>query len=153
MSTLELKIPPPVVALLVCATMWAVSHAGPSLDPALIPRVAAFLGIALTGGVIAFLGAVELKRAKTTVNPFKPQDSSALVTSGIYRFTRNPMYVGLAFVVLGWAAFLGSAWALAGPALFVLYINRFQIGPEEAFLAAKFETPYAEYRSHVRRWL
>jgi len=73
--------------------------------------------------------------------------------AGIYRFTRNPMYVGLALVLLGWAALLSSPWALLGPLVFVLYINRFQIAPEERVLSAKFGAAYTEYIARVRRWL
>ena len=109
--------------------------------------------LALAGGAIALAGSLEFKRARTTVNPFKPESSTALVTSGIYRFTRNPMYVGLALLLLGWSAFLCSAWALFGPVIFVLYINRFQITPEERVLSAKFGAAYAEYTTRVRRWL
>jgi len=153
MSLLELKIPPPVVALLVGAIMWVASHTGPSLDLPITPRIVVFLAIALVGGVIALLGGIELKRAETTASPLKPHNSSALVISGIYRFTRNPMYLGLAFVLLGWAAFLCSPWALVGNILFALYINRFQICPEEKLLLVKFGAPYAVYLSSVRRWL
>ena len=153
MRALELKIPPPIVALLIGVAMWFASHSGPSIELPLLERAIAFLVIALVGGGTALAGDLEFKRAKTTINPLKPQNTSALVTSGIYRFTRNPMYVGLALVVLGWAAFLCSAWALAGPVAFVLYIGRFQIAPEERILVAKFGAAYSDYASRVRRWL
>lgn len=133
--------------------MWGVSLAGPVLELPLLLRGAVFLSLFLIGGIFALLGKIELKRAKTTMRSSKPQDSSCLVTSGVYRISRNPMYTGLVFALLGWAAFLCSAWALAGIVLFVLYINRFQIKPEEAFLAGRFGTSFDEYRSCVRRWL
>jgi len=75
-----------------------------------------------------------------------------LVTGGIYRFTRNPMYVGLLLVLVAWATFLSSLWTLVGPLAFVLYITRFQIKPEESALATLFGQPYADYRAKVRRW-
>jgi len=153
MNTLELKISPPALALLVCGAMWGVSLGGPSVGLSLLQRVVSSLAIAFIGGVLAFLGGVELKRAKTTINPFKPQNSSSLVTSGVYRLTRNPLYLGLVFLLLGWAVFLCSYGALVGPVFFVLYMNRFQIEPEEKILSAKFGLPYATYRSRVRRWL
>lgn len=153
MSSLELKIPPPLVALLVGAAMWFGSRLGPALDVPLVVRAIAFVAIGLLGGASALAGNLEFKRAKTTINPLRPQNATALVTSGIYRYTRNPMYVGLTLVLLGWAAFLCSAWAIAGPVVFLLYINRFQIEPEEKILAAKFGAPYSEYVSRVRRWL
>ena len=153
MSALELKIPPPAVALLIGAAMWFASRLGPALDAPLLVRTVAFIAIGLVGGATAVAGNIEFKRAKTTINPFKPQNATALVTSGVYRYTRNPMYLGLTFLSLGWAAFLCSAWALAGPVLFVVYISRFQIEPEEKILAAKFGAEYSEYLSRVRRWL
>jgi len=153
MSALELKIPPPLVALLIGAAMWAASRPGPAFELPLLVRGAVFVAIAIVGGAIALAGDLEFKRARTTINPLKPEKATALVTSGIYRVTRNPMYVGLTLVVLGWAAFLCSAWALAGPVAFVLYISRFQIAPEERILSAKFGAAYAEYTSRTRRWL
>lgn len=92
-------------------------------------------------------------RSRTTINPLKPASASALVTGGIYRFTRNPMYLGLATLLLAWATYLGSLAALAGVPLFVLYMNRFQIAPEERALEARFGAEYIAYRRRVRRWL
>jgi len=133
--------------------MWFAAQQRVSLEVPLVVRIIAFVIIALTGGATALAGDLEFKRARTTINPFRPENSTALVTSGIYRFTRNPMYVGLTLVLLGWAAFLCSAWALVGPVIFVLYIGRFQIAPEERVLSAKFGAAYTEYSARVRRWL
>jgi protein-S-isoprenylcysteine O-methyltransferase Ste14 len=153
MRALELKVPPPVVAFLVGAAMWFAAQQRVSLELPLAVRIVAFVVFALAGGATALAGDLEFKRARTTINPFKPENSTALVTSGIFRFTRNPMYVGLTLVLLGWAAFLCSAWALLGPIIFVLYISRFQIAPEERVLSAKFGGMYTEYKAQVRRWL
>jgi len=153
MHGLELRIPPPIVALLIAAAMGGISLATPSVEiPALI-RVATAIAIALAGAVIAISGVIAFRRARTTINPLKPETTSAIVTSGVYRFTRNPMYVGLALALLAWAVFVSSVWALLGPAGFVLYMNRFQIMPEERALSALFGTSYSVYRSKVRRWL
>jgi protein-S-isoprenylcysteine O-methyltransferase Ste14 len=153
MRALELKIPPPVVALLVGAAMWFAAGGHVSLELPFRVRLVAFVVIALAGGATALAGDLEFRRARTTINPFKPQNSTTLVTSGIYGFTRNPMYVGLTLVLLGWAVFLCSAWALPGPVVFVLYITRFQIVPEERVLSAKFGEAYTAYTERVRRWL
>jgi protein-S-isoprenylcysteine O-methyltransferase Ste14 len=75
------------------------------------------------------------------------------VCSGAYRFTRNPMYLGLLLVLFGWAAALSSALTLAGPVIFAEYISRFQIKPEERALAALFGSQYEQYKRRVRRWL
>lgn len=153
MRSLELKIPPPAVALLIGVAMGLGAGLGPVLDAPLALRVTALVVLALVGGGLALAGDLAFKRARTTINPLKPQNATALVTGGIYRYTRNPMYAGLALVVLGWAAFLGSAVALLGPVAFVAYITRFQIAPEERVLSAKFGAAYRAYTVRVRRWL
>ncbi len=83
----------------------------------------------------------------------QPERTSALVTTGVYRITRNPMYVGLLLGLLAWAAGLSSPVSLAGPVAFIMAINRFQIEPEEKALLAKFGPEYETYKSAVRRWL
>jgi protein-S-isoprenylcysteine O-methyltransferase Ste14 len=153
MNSLELKIPPPVVALLVCAAMWVLCLFTPVLDISMFDRVMAALLFASIGGVFAVTGVAGFRRAKTTVNPTKPQTTSSLVTAGIYQYTRNPMYVGLLLVIVGWAAFLSSLWALLGPVAFALYITRFQIIPEERVLSGLFGAEYIAYQTRVRRWL
>jgi len=153
MNALELKIPPPAMALLMACAMWAASWAAPM---AYMPdgiRVLAAIAIAIAGIATAISGVIAFRRARTTVNPLKPETSSSLVTSGIYRFTRNPMYVGLTLVLLGWAVFLPSVWTLLGPLVFVLYMTRFQIVPEERALAGLFGATYFEYQANVRRWI
>jgi protein-S-isoprenylcysteine O-methyltransferase Ste14 len=153
MRVLELKIPPPLVALLIAAAMWAISLTTPLVDLPAHIRLVAGIAIALAGAAMAISGVTAFRRAKTTVNPLKPETSSSLVTSGVYRFTRNPMYVGLALVLLAWAVFLSSPWGLLGPLVFALYMTRFQIMPEEKILLGMFGTAYSEYQSKVRRWL
>ncbi|HEV8646728.1 MAG TPA: isoprenylcysteine carboxylmethyltransferase family protein [Burkholderiales bacterium] len=153
MPALELKIPPPAVAVLLAGAMWGISLVAPLLEVSAFIRVAAAATIALIGGGFSLAGVISFRRARTTVNPMKPETTSSLVCSGIYRLTRNPMYVGLLFVLVAWAVFLSSAWALLGPLAFVLYINRFQIAPEERVLSAMFGTRYSAYKSRVRRWL
>ena len=153
MNWLELKVPPPAVALLTCAAMWGFSLFTPVLDVSMFNRAIAALVIASIGAIVAVSGAAGFRKAKTTLNPTTPQSASSLVTSGIYRYTRNPMYVGVLLVIVGWAAFLSSPWALLGPVVFVLYITRFQIQPEERVLSGLFGAAYIDYQSRVRRWL
>lgn len=153
MQTLELRIPPPVVTLLIGSAMWGVTWVAPSLELQAFPRITVAVVIALVGFGFALAGIVSIRRAKTTVNPKKPSDATSLVRSGIYRVTRNPMYVGLLFVLVAWAVFLSSVWALLGPLGFVLYMSRFQISPEERALAAMFGSEYSSYKKRVRRWL
>jgi protein-S-isoprenylcysteine O-methyltransferase Ste14 len=150
---LELRIPPPVVGLLVGAGMWAVAQALPMLQVPRLVRLAAVAVLGASGVAVAIGGVIAFRRARTTVNPLKPETSSALVCTGVYSFTRNPMYLGMALVLVAWAAFLSSVWSLAGPALFAWYITRFQIVPEERVLQKLFGESFTEYRQRVRRWL
>jgi len=111
------------------------------------------VALVLAGAWVALAGVVAFRRHKTTVNPFRPDQSSSLVASGIYRFSRNPMYLGFLLALLGWAAYLANwASALLLPA-FVAYMNRFQIKPEERALAERFGPEFLAYCKSVRRWL
>ncbi len=152
MKALELRIPPPVVGLLVASAMWAIARALPSLLAVREPAFAAAV-VALIGVSFDIAGIVSFYRAKTTVNPLRPHKTSSLVSTGVYRVTRNPMYVGLLFLLIAWAIYLSSAWALLGPLAFVLYMNRFQIGPEEKVLGVLFGDEYEDYKRKVRRWI
>ena len=156
MPTLDLKIPPPLVALLAASAMWGASrfdgsHGWAELWPAF--RIGAALLIATLGAGFDVAGIIAFRQAKTTLNPMKPHTSVALVSHGIYRITRNPMYVGLGLILLAWAVYLASGWALLGPLAFAAYITRFQIQPEERVLAARFGNQFNRYQASVRRWL
>jgi protein-S-isoprenylcysteine O-methyltransferase Ste14 len=150
---LELKIPPPAVLILSGALMWLAAWMVPKLGFLLPGHSYVAGGIALVGAVVSFAGFATFRRAKTTVNPRKPETSSSLVISGIYRLTRNPMYLGLLLILLGWAAYLSNALAFALVPGFVLYINRYQVGPEERALASRFGPEFAAYKARVRRWI
>jgi protein-S-isoprenylcysteine O-methyltransferase Ste14 len=152
MNALELKVPPVALTVLFALMMWLMSTYEASLT-FLLPwrRAIAFLvcglGLAIgLGGVVAF------RRVDTTVNPITPEATTSIVTSGLYRFSRNPMYLGLLFILIGWALFLSHLLAFALLPLFVLYMNRFQIIPEERILSAKFPHQFATYKDTVRRW-
>jgi protein-S-isoprenylcysteine O-methyltransferase Ste14 len=151
--TLELKIPPPVVALVVAAAMWAVARAVPVAAVRVPFANGVAMAIAIVALCIAISGVLAFRYAKTTVDPRKPAMTSVLVTSGIYQVTRNPMYLGLSLLLVAWALVTGSALAFLGPLVFVLYITRFQIVPEERALLTNFGADYSAYRAKVRRWL
>jgi protein-S-isoprenylcysteine O-methyltransferase Ste14 len=153
MKSLEARIPPPVVALVIGLAMWGISRVAPVLPTTAALRNSAAAAILLIGIGFSIGGMRAFRHAQTTVNPMKPELASSLVTSGVYRITRNPMYVGLSCDLVAWAAYLSSAWALLGPVAFVLYTGRFQIEPEERTLAKLFGNDYAAYQAKVRRWL
>ena len=153
MRFLELKVPPPVVALFIAGLSWIASWAAPTLGFVLPYRHVIVLASLVAGVCIAMSGVASFRRARTTVNPLKPEKSTALVMSGIYRYTRNPMYLGLLLVLLGWAFFLANALTFVFLPVFILYMNRFQIEPEERVLASVFGQDFMAYLSKVRRWL
>ena len=153
MRWLELRIPPRLVAVPVGFGMWAASFLEPRFDLPQSHHWATALAGAFGGAAITFTAAATLRAAKTTLLPMRPQETTSLVTNGIFRWTRNPMYLGLATALVGWAAFLSAAWPLLGPVLFVLYVNRFQIWPEERALTELFGAEYKSYAHRVRRWL
>ena len=150
---LALRIPPLAVTLLAGLGAWFLAHAFPALrtDSARLPLIAAMLG--LLGGGCSVLGVISFRRARTTVNPMNPGAATTLVVSGIYRFTRNPMYLGFLFFLLGGLAWLGNPLALIAAPAWVMYLNRFQIVPEERALRARFGAEFIAYAARVPRWL
>ncbi len=152
MQWLEHKVPPPLSMLVVGILMTGLSIlivGIPQFEPV---RTGLACLVALAGVGVAGAGVMTFTRAKTTLNPINIDAASSLVTGGVFAFSRNPMYVGMVLVLTGWAVFLGSGWLIVGPVGFALFIDRFQIRPEERVLAAKFGHAYADYCKRVRRW-
>ncbi|MEZ5457793.1 MAG: isoprenylcysteine carboxylmethyltransferase family protein [Steroidobacteraceae bacterium] len=153
MKWFEHRIPPPVVGGLAGVAMWLVSQRGTPLPVDDMLRHGVTVALVVAGLCFDVLGLLAFRAARTTVNPLHPDKASNLVSAGVYRVTRNPMYLGMLCLLLAWAAFLAVPAALLGPLLFVLYITRFQIIPEERILRARFGDPYDEYLRQVRRWI
>lgn len=152
LNALELKVPPLALVFLFGALMWLVSTY--SVFTITLPWRSALALIFYTGGsAIVLAGVLTFRRMKTTVNPLTPEATTTMVTSGIYRFTRNPMYLGFLFGLVGWAIALSNLPAFAFLPLFVWYMNRFQILPEERALSSKFPEAFTLYKRSVRRWL
>lgn len=153
MRVLELRIPPVALFLLMGACMWGAScylvFASLSLPFAGI--LSAVIGT--TGAAVAVAGVIAFRRHSTTVDPTQPGKASVLVRSGIYERTRNPMYLGLALLLTGWAIYLGNVVSLLFVPVFVICINELQIKPEERALGTAFGEDFADYRASVRRWL
>jgi protein-S-isoprenylcysteine O-methyltransferase Ste14 len=149
----KVRVPPVALFVVVALLMWAVASCLPSWRIAFPGRTPATVLLLLVAGAIGIAGVRAFHRARTTVNPLRPERASALVTSGIYRRTRNPMYVALAIALLAWALWLAHPLALLGVAAFVGWMNRYQIAPEERALQALFGAEFERYCSEVRRWL
>ena len=152
LQSLELRIPPPAVAAVAALAMWGIATAVPH-GTALPARIAGAWIIAALGIAIAASGVIAFRHARTTINPTKPDTSSSLVCGGVFRITRNPMYLGLLLLLFSFAIYLSSVWALPILPLFAAYIDRFQIAPEERVLSRLFGADYATYKAKVRRWI
>ena len=146
---MELKLPPPLVAL-ICAVM--IYFLPNYIEPNWIYRTFAVICL-IFGLTVDLCGLWAFRQNKTTISPLAPNKTSTLTTHGIYRFTRNPMYLGLASLLSAWAFWLGNAFALLVVWGFVYYITRFQIEPEERILSVKFGESYRQYQQKVPRWL
>ena len=153
MKRLELKIPPVGVFLLCAVGMWIIPFQIPLIDFFFLYRLPFSLLLIMAGGIFAVAGIFAFLRGQTTLNPIKPEAASTIITHGIYRFSRNPMYVGLLFVLTAWAVWLNNLLAFLFLPAFVLYMNRFQILPEERALQYKFGSEFNAYMMSVRRWL
>lgn len=153
MRLLETKIPAPVVTIAVALAMWLLPRAESLSDVIDVVRLAAIdlsMNLSALVAIAAFAG---FWQARTTINPLRPERASVLVTHGIYRYTRNPMYLSLLLLLVAYAFHLGCWAAIAGPVVYVAYITRFQILPEERVLLSKFGAEYDSYRRRVRRWI
>jgi len=153
LSALELKIPPVALTLLFAALMWLLAQVAPGLPLALGWRVALLVIGVVAGAAVGLAGVWSFRRARTTVNPLNPERSSALVVDGVFRHSRNPMYLGLLLALSGWGLFLANAPSLLLALAFVPYMNRFQIAPEERAMEQAYGQTFTEYRRRVRRWL
>ena len=153
MQALELRIPPVGVFLLAGAAMWGAARYVPATRFMLPGRIVVVAGLLVAAGCIAAAGIIAFRQHATTVDPMRPDRASSLVVAGIYRRTRNPMYLGLVLLLLAWSAYLANLAALLLVPAFVAYMNRFQIRPEEHTLLERFGDAYAKYMSEVRRWL
>ena len=153
MNAAELKVPPVGLVMAFVIGMWVVSAHGLSLTVPLPGHVTLAALLVAVGLAICVAGIVQFRRANTTVNPLTPETTTAMVTSGMYRFSRSPMYLSFLFALTGWAVFLSHSLALALLTAFVAYMNRFRILLEERALAAKFGHQFTDYSHSVRRWL
>lgn len=153
MSSLELKVAPLLLVGAVAAAMALLARWLPALGFMLPARPLMVAALAAAGATLAVLGVRAFVRARTTVDPRVPHKASQLVRGGVYRASRNPMYLGMALLLAAWGLQLGNLAALLGLPAFVLYMNRFQIGPEERLLRRKFGPEFDDYCAAVRRWL
>lgn len=133
--------------------MWAANRYAPVLHVIPVPWSRIGYVVMALAPITPIAAVVRFRRARTTVDPHRPEEASVLVTSGVYGWTRNPMYLGLAILLVGWAIALGALTAFAGPALLVPLLERVQIRAEEHALRMRFGEPYERYCRRVHRWI
>lgn len=152
-TNLELLVPPPLLFLATALLMWLVAvfttFARIDIPARSIVGTTAFV----LGVLIDVTGFLQFRRARTTINPMKIDTTSSLVTTGLYRLSRNPMYVGQVLVLFAWGVYLQNVVAFTLILVFIVWIDRFQIVPEERVLQAKFGRAFSAYKENVRRWL
>jgi len=148
---MKTKIPPPIIALFCIVINYLSTY---FINPIKFPYIEIIGGLILLFGVaIAILSTILFKKDKTTVNPIQPEETTSLVTTSIFSFTRNPMYLGLFLFVSSTIFFFGSWFGIIILMFFVWYITKFQIVPEEKAMEKLFGNKYNEYRKNVRRWI
>ncbi|KEA62120.1 putative protein-S-isoprenylcysteine methyltransferase [Marinobacterium lacunae] len=153
--SLELKCPPVLLAVILALFIWSSARYLPlpielhALDAVVWIKY----GLAFTSLLIGVLALVQFRRARTTFHPHTPEKASQLVESGLYRYSRNPMYLAILMLLCAYALHAPSWLAPFWPVAFVLYMNRFQIAPEERVLRHIFGESYERYLRRVRRWI
>jgi protein-S-isoprenylcysteine O-methyltransferase Ste14 len=152
-SLVKVRIAPPLVMLLAAAVMWAL-HRWLPLDQLIATPWTYFAALpAVIGRVISVRAGARFRQARTTFDPFEPAKASSLVTDGVFRISRNPMYLGSLLLLIAWALLLGTLSPWFVPPLFVIAISIVYIAPEERALEEVFGETYVAYRHRVRRWI
>jgi len=153
LSLLELKLSPVMTTTVLAVAMWFIAQNSAGSELPSVLRWAVLLLLVAVGSAVGLAGVWSFRSAQTTVNPYRPHATSTLVTSGVYRFTRNPMYLGLMLALAGWGIYLANVWSLLLGFAFVPFMNRFQIEPEERALEHTYGEEFRSYCRKVRRWL
>tara|TARA_R110002051_G_scaffold150258_1_gene222871 strand:+ start:748 stop:1200 length:453 start_codon:yes stop_codon:yes gene_type:complete len=149
---MRLKLPPLFITLITCLVMYFLALFLPFGTFNFTGRNYIMYFLLVLGGILEVISLLQFFIKKTSVNPISPDNASTLVVTGLYNFTRNPMYLGMLLLLLAWGLYLGNAFNMLVAAGFVSYMNNFQIKPEEEALKKKFGGVYKNYMIKVRRW-
>ena len=146
-----LKIPPPLLVLILVISNYFSSK---KIDLIILPTQNLISFIILLIGILILITPIfKFIKSKTTIDPIKFKKVTRLITSGIYKYSRNPMYLGLLMIVMSTSIFYLNIFSITTPMLFYFWINRFQIKREEIFLTQKFGKEYLSYKNKTRRWI
>lgn len=149
---LDCRLPPPLVAAVAAAIAWGLVRLAPTWTLGARSPWPLVVVLLLLSGAFGVGGVLAFRRRRTSINPHAPQRASTLVVEGPYRFSRNPMYLALVLALLAWCAWLANPVSLLGPVVFVAYLTRWQVAPEERVMREKFGDEYQRYCTRVRRW-
>ena len=150
---MKLLIPPPLYALAAGVAIWALQHVLPGLNTAFPGQSILAWSLIAVGVGIGVIAVGSFFQTGTTISPHTPQKTASLVTGGLYSFSRNPMYLAMLLVLVGYALGRGNPLGMLPVVAFVIIIEAVQIRPEEAVLEEKFGEDYRAYKARVRRWL
>ena len=146
-----IKIPPPILVIILTSLVYFSST---KLELIYLPyRQIVSVIILIIGLIIIVSPVVDFIKSKTTVNPVKFKNVNRLVTTGIYRYSRNPMYLGMILIIISTTIYYLNFLSVFSPLIFYIWINKFQINREEIFLEEKFGSEYLKYKSKTRRWI
>ncbi len=149
LSHIELKIPPLLLTIIFVFFSWIST----GFDISNILRISLATLLFVAGIFVLLAGVIRFRSSETTVNPIHPENATHLVESGVFSFTRNPMYLGCFLLLIAWSIFLNSLVAVTLNFLFPVYLTLFQIKPEERALRKMFGEAYDEYCKKVPRWI
>ena len=153
MEKLKLKVPPPIVMLLVATMMWLTSIKSKGF---LVPhelQLVIIISICSLATIVIFFSILSFKRFKTTIHPMNPKESKKLITEGMFSYSRNPIYLGMLIFLMAWVFYLSNLYSFTFLIIFILYMNVFQIVPEEEALELNFGVEFIKYKKKVRRWV
>ncbi len=150
---MRIRFVPIAQAVVVAMVMLVIQWLTPDMNIQGDWNVPLFVTLFICGVALVLMGGVEFFRNNTTVSPLNLDNTTHLVTSGIYRYSRNPMYLGIVFCLLAWAILIGSYISIVGLPVFICYITKYQIILEESALESKFGKFFVEYKNRVRRWI
>ena len=147
---LNTKIPPPIITLLSIVIIYLFES---KIEYSQLHLKAVGMIFLILGLTLIFLAVLKFIKTKTTVDPTRPEKTSNLVISGVYKLTRNPMYLGMLFLIIAYAIYNNSIFGCIVVPIFIFYINKFQIEPEEIEMRKKFGESFENYCKKVNRWL
>ena len=146
--SLDTKIPPSIVTIIILLIIYFFDLNEYNLNTDIISIITLFIGL-----IFIISAVIEFINRKTTVNPTKPHKTTTLVITGTYKITRNPMYLGMLLIIISFAFYKASIISLILIPLFIFYLNKFQIEPEEFEMRKKFGKEYEDYCKKVDRWI